>query len=246
MSATPRLNLPYIAPLQAQKQVTYNEAMAALDQLVQPVVKSRSLAAPPVGPVDGDSYIVPPLATGDWAGKDGQLATWLDGGWRYQVPGDGWLMFVRDSGNFALRQGSGWTALAPLPHYEEGTWTPELQFGGAAVGLSYASPPAGRFTRIGRTVFATGTLALSAKGSSTGPATIAGLPQPSADDGVPQAAAIAQTSGFSAVSGALHAALPANTDRLSLFQLSSGTSNTLTQLHFGNSAQLTFSVVYDV
>ena len=31
MSATARLNLPYIAPLQAQKQVTYNEAMAALD-----------------------------------------------------------------------------------------------------------------------------------------------------------------------------------------------------------------------
>src|SRR5690606_4311035 len=43
MSATARLNLPYIAPLQAQKQVSYNDAMAALDQLVQPVVLSRSL-----------------------------------------------------------------------------------------------------------------------------------------------------------------------------------------------------------
>ena len=33
MSTTARLSLPYIAPQQAQKQVTYNAAMALLDQL---------------------------------------------------------------------------------------------------------------------------------------------------------------------------------------------------------------------
>ena len=38
MDMTPRLRLPYIAPQQAQKQVTYDEAMRALDMLVQPVV----------------------------------------------------------------------------------------------------------------------------------------------------------------------------------------------------------------
>jgi len=55
MTATARLNLPYIAPLQAQKQVTYNEAMAALGQLVQPTVKSRSIAVPPGSPAEGDT-----------------------------------------------------------------------------------------------------------------------------------------------------------------------------------------------
>ena len=58
MSTTARLSLPYIAPQQAQKQVTYNAAMARLDQLVQPAVKSRSIAAPPAGPTEGDAYIV--------------------------------------------------------------------------------------------------------------------------------------------------------------------------------------------
>ena len=57
MSTTARLNLPYIAPLQAQKQVTYNEGMAALDQLVQPAVFRRTTAAPPGSPADGDAYI---------------------------------------------------------------------------------------------------------------------------------------------------------------------------------------------
>ena len=50
MDATPRLNLPYIAPQQAQKQVTYNEAMRALDVLVHPVVKSRTIVTPPGSP----------------------------------------------------------------------------------------------------------------------------------------------------------------------------------------------------
>ena len=67
MTATARLNLPYIAPLQAQKQVTYNEAMAALDQLVQPAVKSRTVTAPTGSPAEGDTYIVAESATGAWS-----------------------------------------------------------------------------------------------------------------------------------------------------------------------------------
>ena len=62
MSTTARLSLPYIAPQQAQKQVTYNAAMALLDQLVQPTVKSRTTAAPPGSPAEGDTYIVAPAA----------------------------------------------------------------------------------------------------------------------------------------------------------------------------------------
>eukprot|EP01035_Chromulina_nebulosa_P055677 gene55677-76311_t len=93
MSVTTRLSLPYIAPQQAQKQVTYNEAMAALDQLVQPAVKSRSVAVPPASPAEGDVYIVAPTATGAWAGKDHRFAAWLSGAWSFRVPGSGWLAY---------------------------------------------------------------------------------------------------------------------------------------------------------
>ena len=89
MSTTARLSLPYIAPQQAQKQVTYNAAMALLDQLVQPAVKSRTTAAPPGSPAEGDTYIVAPSATGAWSGKDSKFAAWLSGAWSFRTPGRG-------------------------------------------------------------------------------------------------------------------------------------------------------------
>jgi hypothetical protein len=246
MSATTRLNLPYIAPLQAQKQVTYNEAMAALDQLVQPAVISRTVTAPPGSPDEGDTYIVAPSATGAWAGKDGKFACWLDGAWSYRTPADGWLAYVVDAGALAVHQAGAWTSLVLLEDYAEGTWTPALNFGGAAVGMTYASAPAGRFTKIGRTVFATGSLTLSAKGSSTGTATVAGLPFTSANDGIPQSAPIGLATGMASMSGAVTAILPANANRLSLYQSSNGGGGGLSHSNFSNSAGLTFSVVYDV
>ena len=246
MSATARLNLPYIAPLQAQKQVAYNEAMAALDQLVQPAVISRTITAPPGSPDEGDTYIVAPSATGAWAGKDGKFACWLDGAWSYRTPADGWLAYIVDAGVLAVHQAGAWTDLVLLEAYAEGTWSPVLNFGGAAVGMTYASTPAGRYTRIGRTVFATGSLTLTAKVSSTGAATIAGLPFASANDGIPQSAPIGLASGMSSVSGAVTAILAANANRLSLYQSSNGGGGGLSHSNFSNSAALTFSVVYDV
>ena len=246
MSATSRLNLPYIAPLQAQKQVTYNEAMAALDQLVQPAVKSRTVTVPPGSPDEGDTYVVGPSASGAWAGRDGQFACWLGGAWSFRAPADGWLAYVVDDAALAVRQAGAWQSLVLLEAYDEGTWTPALNFGGNAVGMTYAATPAGRYTRIGRTVFATGSLALSARGSSTGAATIDGLPLAAANDGIPQSAPIGHASGIMGVSGAVIALLPANASQLSLYQSGNGSAGLLTQVHFSNSTSLTFSVVYDV
>jgi hypothetical protein len=50
-----------------------------------------------------------------------------------------------------------------------------IAFGGASVGATYVNNT-GRYTKIGRQVTASGYLALSDKGSSTGDATITGLP----------------------------------------------------------------------
>jgi len=110
MSSTARLLLPYIAPQQAQKQVTYNSAMALLDQLVQPAVKSRTTSSPPGSPVEGDTYIVAPSATGAWAGKDGKFAAWLSGAWSFTTPADGWIAYVADTAELAVLQAGTWTS----------------------------------------------------------------------------------------------------------------------------------------
>lgn len=110
MSTTARLNLPYIAPQQAQKQVTYNAAMALLDQLVQPSVLSRTIAAPPGSPAEGDTYIVGPAATGLWSGKSTKLASFRDGGWHFVTPSDGWLAYVADTAEIAICQSGAWAS----------------------------------------------------------------------------------------------------------------------------------------
>ncbi|HWT29493.1 MAG TPA: DUF2793 domain-containing protein, partial [Propylenella sp.] len=67
MSESPSLMLPLLAPEQAQKHVTMNEALGLVDALVQLSVKDRHLTAPPASPTEGDRYIVAPGATGAWA-----------------------------------------------------------------------------------------------------------------------------------------------------------------------------------
>lgn len=110
MSSTARLALPYIAPQQAQKQVTYNAAMSLLDQLVQPTVKSRTTASPPVSPAVGDTYIVATSATGAWAARDGAFAAWLDGTWVFTTPANGWLAYVVDTAELAVFSGGAWAS----------------------------------------------------------------------------------------------------------------------------------------
>jgi len=62
-----------------------------------------------------------------------------------------------------------------LDDYEEGTWTMGIAFGGLSVGVTTSSNT-GTYTKIGRQVTVNGYLVLTSKGSSTGDATITGLP----------------------------------------------------------------------
>jgi hypothetical protein len=62
-----------------------------------------------------------------------------------------------------------------LDDYEEGTWTIGVEFGGASVGVT-ADLSGGTYTKIGRQVTVNGFLRLTNKGSSTGSATLTGLP----------------------------------------------------------------------
>jgi hypothetical protein len=135
MDATPRLNLPYIAPQQAQKQVTYNEAMKALDRLVQPVVLSRTIATPPGGPAEGECYLVAAAPTGAWTGKAGKIACYVDAAWTFSTPLDGWMLFVVDANEFVLRQAGAWNAIGSIVGKLGVNATPDL-----TNRLSVASP----------------------------------------------------------------------------------------------------------
>jgi uncharacterized protein DUF2793 len=108
---TPNLTLPYLAAAQAQKHVTVNEALDALDGLVQLSVISASMVAPPGSPVEGDRYIVASGAAGAWAEWDASVAQFSGGAWLRLIPQTGWLAWNAASGQLLVWTGSAWTGL---------------------------------------------------------------------------------------------------------------------------------------
>ncbi len=108
---SPNLLLPYIMPSQAQKHVTHNEAIRALDALTQIAVLDRDLTTPPTQAEDGDRYLVPGGATGAWSNRAGQLAAWQDGAWDFYMPREGWLVWVIDDSRLLVRRDGEWQEL---------------------------------------------------------------------------------------------------------------------------------------
>jgi hypothetical protein len=111
---TPRLSLPYLVQGQAQKEVTHNDALNALDALVNLYVLDRDLTAPPESPQDGDTYIVAASATGAWAAQDGKIAFCLDGAWRFYVPIKGLVAYVADEETLVVQTGAAWVDLSTI------------------------------------------------------------------------------------------------------------------------------------
>lgn len=108
MSETSKLNLPYVAPAQAQKHVTVNEALARIDAAVQLSAESRTLGTPPLVVVEGESYLIPTGAVNEWDGQDGKVASFLNGGWQYLEPMIGWQLWVEDEVTRLTFDGAQW------------------------------------------------------------------------------------------------------------------------------------------
>jgi Protein of unknown function (DUF2793) len=89
MDGTARLALPLIAPGQAQKEMTHNEALTLLDLAVQAGVTAARVDTPPAAPAIGECWIVGDAPEGAWAGRAGALAGWTAGGWRFVAPREG-------------------------------------------------------------------------------------------------------------------------------------------------------------
>jgi len=108
MTDTTNLSLPLLAASQAQKHVTVNEALQRLDGVVQLTLRSRSQTTPPVTVLEGECFGVPPNAVNDWAGRDGEVAQFVNGGWAFFMPRAGWRAYVADTGTVDLHDGGGW------------------------------------------------------------------------------------------------------------------------------------------
>lgn len=112
MDSTPNLGLPYIMAAQSQKHVTHNEAIRAIDAVVQLSVLDRNLGAPPSSPAEGARYIVAASPSGAWSGHASEVAAYQDGAWMFYAPSEGWIAWVADEDIAVVWTGSAWGSLA--------------------------------------------------------------------------------------------------------------------------------------
>ena len=119
MSQTsPRLDMPYIQPAQAQKHVTHNEALQQLDVAVQLVVQAADAATPPSAPDTGDIYALGSAPTGDWAGQNDMLAMWSGAVWLFIPPQPGWRAWDLDTDLLRVWSGTAWDPALPLDNLD--------------------------------------------------------------------------------------------------------------------------------
>lgn len=108
MEETTNLKLPLLVPNQSQKEITHNEALVILDNLVNNGVKDKDLTIPPENPSQNDLYIVGVGASGEWEGKDNQLA-FYDNGWRFCQARQGTKYWVIDENCIYVFNSTSWT-----------------------------------------------------------------------------------------------------------------------------------------
>ena len=108
MSETAKLGLPLVQPAQAQKHVTVNDAFQRLDAFAQISIVTTGGATPPPTPSEGELHSVGVGAVADWAGHDGELALFLNGGWLFVQPNVGWRGWRLDLGSSVTYDGVDW------------------------------------------------------------------------------------------------------------------------------------------
>jgi hypothetical protein len=106
--STARLALPYLAPGQAQKEITHNEALARLYLLLAGVVEATDTIVPPDAPQPGQAWLLGAAPTGAWSDQPHAIAGWTDSGWRFVAPVEGLCVRVRGSGLEARFHDGAW------------------------------------------------------------------------------------------------------------------------------------------
>ncbi len=107
MTNTYNFALPLVQAAQAQKHVTVNEALARMDAIAQMRLIDIDVLSPPTA-LDGAAYGVGVAATGGWAGQDGDIAIFSNGGWVFLTPKIGWKAWNETTAAEMLYDGVDW------------------------------------------------------------------------------------------------------------------------------------------
>lgn len=99
--------LPLMAPAQAQKHITHNEALVLIDSRLQLTVQSLQ-SEPPAEPQNGDRFAIARGAIGAWVNRDDAIAQWQDGQWQFTTARAGWRAAALETDQFLLLGPSGW------------------------------------------------------------------------------------------------------------------------------------------
>lgn len=143
-----------------------------------------------------------------------------------------------------ISDGTNYTAIR-MDIATEGSFTPTLAFGGGSTGITY-STQIGRWKRTFDSVQFWLNVGISSKGSSTGAASIGGLPITS-DNSAGFLYTIAPTFMSTVTSvGTMQAQIAPGSTQIDLSQLVSGSNSNLTDANFTGSTQILASGTYPV
>jgi hypothetical protein len=120
--STARHQLPYLVVGQAQKEITHNQALVRIDALLHPLVEAE-LTAPPAPLTEsqaGKCWLVGASATGDWTGKQKQIACWDGGGWQFITPMDSMRLFNKAIGSEMAFKSDAWVSNNPISNASGG------------------------------------------------------------------------------------------------------------------------------
>ena len=146
--------------------------------------------------------------------------------------------------DFSATPGTGTSEL--LADYEEGTFTPTLAFGGASVGIAYDFAT-GYYVKTGRQVHVDILLVLTNKGSSTGDATLGGLPFATNSATFYRAAATLGYVSAITFTNIITASASNNATSISLGETTNaGAQTTITNADFSNNSAIVLSFTYQV
>lgn len=114
MTDTQRWTLPLLSAGQAQKEVSHNEALLAIDRVLHLAVVTRGLGQPPADARAGDSFIVAATPVGDWNGRNNMIASFDGAGWTLTTPRIGCLAWICDESVLTVFVDTGWQMLTSL------------------------------------------------------------------------------------------------------------------------------------
>jgi hypothetical protein len=92
----------------AQRQWVLDQIKAYLAGLEWQEDVINFLNTPPGSPNTGDRYVVTATATGDWAGKENQIAEWNVTAWEFTIPNEGYALRDDTANTMMLYSGTAW------------------------------------------------------------------------------------------------------------------------------------------